>query len=184
MLTPFIFAAATAILPPPELTQYEVQGFRSMVFIDINAPREEVWDAATGDVSPWWDHSFALEPAELHIEAEFGGRFYERLEAGSSDGALHATVIYVDAPQSLRLHGPLGLSGRSVDLVSSWTLTELTDTSTRFTVELSMHGEIDEDLARTVRQVWQHFIGTRLKPYVEAGCHLEPDAACIAWEEG
>ncbi len=178
-----ILAGAAALLPPPEVQSFEVQGFRSVVFTDIAAPRDVVWEVATGDVSPWWDHSFALEPAELVIEPVFGGRFYERLEEGSDDGALHARVIYVDAPQSLRLHGPLGLSGRSIDLVSSWRLTELTPDRTQFSVELSMHGEVDEELARTVRAVWIHFIETRLKTYIEADCHLEPDEVCEAFEE-
>ncbi|MBR9826466.1 MAG: SRPBCC domain-containing protein [Alphaproteobacteria bacterium] len=178
-----VLMVAAALLPPPLVQSYDVQGFRSNVFVDIEAPRDVVWDVATGDVSAWWDHSFALEPAELVIEPVFGGRFYERLEDGQEDGALHARIIYVDAPQSLRLHGPLGLSGRSIDLVSSWTLTEIQPGLTRFTVDLSMHGEIDEELAHTVRSVWVHFIEARLKPFIEGGCHLTPEAPCEAFEE-
>ena len=41
--------------------------------------------------------------------------------------------------------------------------------------------EIDAELAGIVRNVWQHFIGARLKPYVEAGCHLAPEAPCSAF---
>ncbi len=183
MLALITIAAATALLPPPLVQSYEVQGFRSNLFVDIDAPRDVVWDVATGDISPWWDHSFALVPAELVIEPVFGGRFYERVEDGSDDGALHATVIYVDAPEQLRLHGPLGLSGRSIDLVSSWRLVELSPDATRFTVELSMHGEIDEELALTVRNVWVHFIEARLKTYIEGGCHLDPAAPCAAFDQ-
>jgi len=167
----------------PVVEPFEVQGFRAQVVVEIAAPREVVWQTATGDISPWWDHSFALDPAELVIEPEFGGRFYERLREGSDDGALHATVIYVDAPGHLRLHGPLGLSGRSLDLVASWTLEEAGADSTTFTVDLSMHGEVDAELAGIVRSVWVHFIQDRLKPYMEAGCHLTPDVPCAAFED-
>ncbi|MEQ8435571.1 MAG: SRPBCC domain-containing protein [Oceanicaulis sp.] len=159
------------------------QGFRSQLVVEIAAPRAQVFEAATGDVSPWWDHSFSLQPAELVIEPVFGGRFYERLEDGAQDGALHARVIYVDAPSQLRLHGPLGLSGRALDLVSSWSLEEVQDgAATRFTVDLAMAGEVDAELAQVVTSVWTHFIEGRLKPYVEADCHLEPDAPCAAFE--
>ncbi|MEO1037930.1 MAG: SRPBCC domain-containing protein [Pseudomonadota bacterium] len=160
---------------------YEVQGFRASVVVNIAAEPQVVFEAATGDITGWWDHSFALQPAELVIEPRFGGRFYERSSDGLDDGALHATVIYVDAPNALRLHGPLGLSGRAVDMVSSWTL-EPRDGGTRFTVDLSINGEVDAQLAGVVRSVWVHFIEGRLKPYVEAGCHLAPDRSCPAFQ--
>lgn len=180
MLT--LFAAAALMIAQDELTAYEPAGFRTAFTVEIAAPVETVFDVATGDVSPWWDHSFMLEPAELVIEPEFGGRFYERFEAGAPDGALHARVIYVDRPHNLRLHGPLGLSGRAVDLVTSWTLTEDAAGQTEFQVEFSIQGEVDEALAGVVREVWIHFIQDRLKPYVEGECYLTPEAPCPAFE--
>ena len=115
------------------------------------------------------------------IEPRFGGRFYERLEADSDDGALHATIIYVDAPTRLTMNGPLGLSGRAIDLVTAWTLADA-EGGTRFTVDLAMAGEIDSELAGVVAGVWDHFIRERLKVYVEAGCHQQPDEACAAFD--
>jgi len=174
--------AALALQTAPEIAAFEPQGFRTQIEVDIAAPRGEVFDAATGDVSPWWDHTFWPGPAELVIEPEFGGRFYERFRAGEGSGALHARVIFVNAPESLRLHGPLGLSGRAVDHVATWTLAETEDgAATRFTVDLAMTGEIDAELAGVVRGVWVHFIEARLKTYVEAGCHRTPEAPCAAF---
>lgn len=167
----------------PVVSAYDVQGFRSQFVVDIDAPRQEVWDAATGDISGWWDHRHTPDPAEYIIEAEFGGRFYERFEEGKEDGAIHAEIPYVKAPERLIMNGPLGLIGRSYDLVATWSLEETQDgASTRFTVDLSMHGEIDENLAGIVHGVWVHFIDERLKVYVEAGCHLVPDEPCEAFE--
>lgn len=173
--------AAAAETPP---AAFELQGFRSQIVVEIAAPRETVWQAATGDVTGWWDHSFALDPAAMVIEAEAGGRFYEYLEEGSNDGALHARVIYADAPERLRLDGPLGLSGRAVQIVTTWTLAEAQDgAATAFTVDLAMAGEIDAQLAGAVHGVWTHFIAGRLKPYVEAGCHDAPHEPCAAFAD-
>lgn len=38
------------------------QGFRSQITVEIAAPVETVFETATGDVSPWWDHSFSSNP--------------------------------------------------------------------------------------------------------------------------
>ena len=174
--------AAPAVAPAgPE--PFEPQGFRDSRSFEINAPRDEVFAAATGDVSPWWDHRFTPDPAELVIEPVFGGRFYERFTDGADDGALHATVIYVDAPEALRLDGPFGLSGRAVTKLVSWRLEEAGDgAATVFHVDIALSGEVDAALAGVVSDVWRHFIGARLTPYVEAGCHREPDVRCGAWD--
>ncbi|WP_417469692.1 SRPBCC family protein [Maricaulis sp.] len=171
---------------PAGVEAFEPQGFTASFSVEIAAPRETVFDAATGDITGWWDHSFALDPAVLAIEPVAGGRFYEQLRPDSEDGALHARVIYVDAPAALRLHGPLGLSGRAVDLVASWTLEPVAGDdgeATQFRVDLAMSGQIDAELAGIVLATWQHFIAGRLKPWVEAGCHLAPQAPCPAWDE-
>ncbi len=180
-----LFIAALLVQDPaaaPVVTEFEVRGYRSTQTIEIAAPREAVWDAATGDVSMWWDHTFKADRVELVIEPEFGGRFYERFRDGEDSGALHADIIYVDAPSVLRMNGPLGLQGRSYDLVITWTLEERDADNTAFTVDLSMHGEIDAGLAGIVHGVWTHFIGTRLKTYMESGCYLEPETPCAAFE--
>ena len=169
---------------PALLEPFEVQGFNTTITVEIDAPRDVVFEAATGDVTGWWDHSFWPDPAEMVIEPQIGGRFYERFETGSDNGTLHARVIFVRAPEQLRLHGPLGLSGRAVDLVTSWTLTEgETPDTTLVRIDLAMMGDIDAELADVVRSVWVHFIEARLKTYVEAGCHLEPEQACAAFAD-
>ena len=183
MLIAALLTAGALALQEGGVEAFQPQGFSTTFSVEIAAPPETVFDAATGDITGWWDHSFALDPAELVIEPRLGGRFYERLREGSEDGALHATVIYVDAPTALRLHGPLGLSGRSIDLVASWQLSPVGDDATEFQVQLNMTGQLDADTAQLVLATWQHFIIGRLKPYVEAGCYLAPEARCAAWDE-
>lgn len=175
-------AFVAAVQDAQGVDEFQPQGFRTQIAVEIDAPVADVFDAATGDITGWWDHSFWQDPAEMVIEPEFGGRFYERFEADSDNGALHARVIFVRAPHELRLHGPLGLSGRAVDMVTSWTLTETQDGhGTQFAIALHLSGEIDAELAGVVRSVWVHFIEGRLKPYVEAGCHRTPETPCAAF---
>ena len=187
-MTAFLTALFTLFLvqdAPAEdnpLRSFEPQGFVTDFTIAIEAPVEIVFDAATGDVTPWWDHSFWPDPAEMVIEPVLGGRFYERFETGSDNGVLHARVIFVNAPNTLRLHGPLGLSGRAFDMVTTWTLAESETGGTDFTVEIHMAGEIDAEMAGIVRNVWIHFIDERLRVWIEAGCHETPDAPCAAFE--
>ncbi|MAK63213.1 MAG: hypothetical protein CMF75_00480, partial [Maricaulis sp.] len=65
-----------------------------------------------------------------------------------------------------------------------WTLTEgETPGTTRFRIDLAMMGDIDAELAGIVRSVWVHFIEARLKTYVEAGCHEQPDLPCPAFAD-
>ena len=182
-----IFLAALALQsaePAPDIAAFDVNGFRTRIEVSIAAPREEVFAAATGDVSPWWDDTFWPErPAELVIEPIFGGVFYERFEEGSDNGVIHAEITGVMAPQMLRMDGPLGLAGRGYQLVTTWTLEEAeAGAATQFAVDLAMIGEVDADLAAIVRSVWVHFIEARLKVYVEAGCHQTPQAPCPALE--
>ena len=65
-----------AVQEPAEVRAFEPQGFVTSVTVEIAAPVAEVFDAATGDVTGWWDHSFSENPAEMVIEPRFGGRFY------------------------------------------------------------------------------------------------------------
>ncbi len=176
-------AIALQTAQPSDLQPFEVQGFRTQIIVAIDAPRETVFDVATGDISRWWDHTFYPDPAELVIEPVLGGRFYERFEAGKDDGVIHADVISVYRPQMLRLDGPLGLSGRAFEMVTTWTLGEdEAGEQTRFTVDIAMMGEMDAELGEIVRSVWVHFIEGRLKLYIEADCHTEPEQPCSALE--
>jgi uncharacterized protein YndB with AHSA1/START domain len=142
-------------------------GFRIEQELILPASPNEVFDAATGDISAWWDHSFSGHPKKLYIEARPGGGFYEIFD-DAGNGALHATVIYADRGKRLRFTGPLGFSGRAIDVVTSYDLTA-EGTGTKFHLTVTATGDVDEQLAAVVDGVWHHFLDERLKGYITSG---------------
>jgi hypothetical protein len=132
---------------------------------------ETIYDAISGDISEWWDHSFASSPYRFYIEAKPGGGFYELFD-DNGNGVLHATVIVANRGKMLRFEGPLGLSGRAVKMVHTYTFDRIGRDSTLLKLSVHISGEIDENLAATVEQVWYHFLFEQFKPYVEEGNYL------------
>jgi uncharacterized protein YndB with AHSA1/START domain/ketosteroid isomerase-like protein len=157
-------------------TQAEVKllaygGYSVELEVVLPAAPDTVFDAATGDITGWWDHSFSEHPKKLYIEAKPGGGFYEIFdEAGN--GVLHATVIYADRGKMLRFSGPLGFSGNALDSVVTYQF-KPEGTGTRMHVSCNLVGQISSDEAQTVDQVWHHFIAERLKAYIESGAYLK-----------
>lgn len=129
---------------------------------------ETIYDALTGDISGWWDHTMSAAPRRLSIDARPGGLFEEIFD-DAGNGARHAVVIYAERGRRLRFDGPLGLSGHAVQFVTTYDLEPVNPDSTRLTVSCHAAGEIAEGLPEIVDGVWRHFIVERFKPYIEAG---------------
>ena len=125
-----------------------------------------VYDAITGDISGWWDHSFSQKPYRLYIEAKPGGGFYEIFNR-QGEGVKHATVTYAERGKVLRFEGPLGLAGRALSAVTTYRFAPAGGDSTKLSLAVHMAGEIDPETARQVEGVWRHFLIERFKPYVE-----------------
>jgi len=125
-----------------------------------------VYDHLTGDISDWWDHSFAENPEKLFIEARPGGGFYEIFDK-QGNGALHATVIFADRGKMLRMEGPLGLSGQALTLVCTYTLSASGNDSTLLKLNVNGAGEFTEETPDLVKQVWEHFLWEQFKPHIE-----------------
>ncbi len=149
-----------------EVRELKVGGFAFERELVVPGAPEKVYDAMTGDVSGWWDHTFSASPERLVLEAKPGGGFYEAFAPGQ--GAWHATVIYADRGRVLRFDGPLGLSGKALQMVHTFHFEPVGD-STRITLEVRAVGELEEGWAEAVENVWRHFLVERFKPYVEAG---------------
>jgi hypothetical protein len=134
---------------------------------------ESIYDALTGDISGWWDHTFSDNPYALYIEPRPGGGFYEIFDE-EGNGAKHATVIYADRGKLLRFAGPLGFSNSAINLVCSYELEPwVQGDSTRLKLTVSASGVLREGWSEAVDQVWHHFLFEQLKPYIESGQHLK-----------
>lgn len=132
---------------------------------------ETIYDAITGDIGDWWDHSFSQSPKRFYLEAKPGGGFWEIFD-DSGDGVLHATVIYAQRGKILRFDGPLGLSGKAVHMIHTFAFSHAGTDSTRLKLTVRAAGEMEPGWPATVDQVWWHFLVERFKPYIESGRHL------------
>ena len=146
--------------------KYDVFSFEKEV--TLPGTPEVIYDAITGDISGWWDHSFSEHPYKLFIETKPGGGFWEYFD-DKGNGAKHATVTYADRGKLLRFEGPLGLSGKAIMLVCTYNFEPAGEDSTKFKLEVHGSGEIEEGIPAIVERVWEHFIFERFKPYIEAG---------------
>jgi hypothetical protein len=127
--------------------KYDVFSFEQQ--LTLPGTTTQIYDAITGDISGWWDHSFSEKPFKLYIDAIPGGGFYEIFNAGG-DGVKHATVIYSDRGKMLRFDGPLGMSGKALQMVTTYEFIAAGSDST--TLKLSVHaaGEVTDGLPAIV----------------------------------
>jgi len=93
----------------------------------------QIYDACTGEVSDWWDHSFSEKPFSIYLDARVGGPFFETFDT-LGNGALYATVTYADRGRVLRFEGPMGLSGQAILFVHTYTFQASGADSTRMTL--------------------------------------------------
>lgn len=128
---------------------------------------DAVYDAFTGEISLWWDHTFSGDPASLSLDPRPGGGFVEQFD-DAGNGALHATVIHAHRGRQLRMTGPLGLSGIPVDMVHTLDFEGTGDGQTRVRLHLHAMGPFTDELENAVRGVWHHFLVEQFKAYMEA----------------
>ncbi len=171
----FALGAATMSLYQAESNPEPKPECRVFAFqqqVTLPGKPEIIYDAITGDISGWWDHSFSDKPAKFYIEPKPGGGFYEIFDA-SGDGVLHATVTFAQRGKLLRFEGPLGLTGTAFSGVYSYNFAPVGTDSTRLVLDVHGAGEVAEGIPAIVESVWRHFLVERFKPYVEAGKHLK-----------
>lgn len=132
----------------------------------VPAPPAEAWDLFTGDVSAWWDHTFSGKPLRLVIDRKPGGGFWEIFdEAGH--GVKHAEILWAEPGKVLKMRGPLGFSGKAVDLVHTFVFSAEGE-GTKVSLTLNALGQLgDEDVA-ALDQVWDHFLIARYAAHVSA----------------
>jgi len=143
----------------------ENQPFQFSFTDTIRASSTAIYDTLTGNILPWWDHTFSNTPQKLFIEPFPGGGFYEIFDK-AGNGVKHATVIAANRGKSLRLEGPLGLAGNALVLISTIELTPINENLTQIKIIVHGSGEVRSDWPQVIKKVWQHFISERLKPYI------------------
>lgn len=168
MLQAAILVAMPFSVGRAELTPLTLSGFSVTHELTLPGTPDSVFDAFTGDIRKWWDHSFSAQPRALYIEPKPGGGFYEIFD-DSGNGALHATVITANRGKLLRMDGPLGLAGEAISMVQTLEFSARGSDSTHIQLTVNVAGNIKEGLDVAVDGVWNHFLIERFKPYVESG---------------
>jgi uncharacterized protein YndB with AHSA1/START domain len=171
-LVVILIALAAMAIPSSaagETKELKTGGFQVQQELVLAASPETVYDAMTGDISGWWDHSFSPHPKRLFIEAKPGGGFWEIFD-DAGNGVLHATVIYADRGKALRFTGPLGFSGQAVTFVTSFDFAP-DPAGTKLRLTCNVVGQIEEGEDKIVDSVWHHFLVERLKPYIASGAY-------------
>ena len=168
----FIIVMFYALKPlAADVTELTYGCFRIEYELTLPGSPPLIYDAITGDISGWWDHSFSESPLHFYLEAKPGGGFYEIFDE-EGNGVLHATVIAADRGKLLRFDGPLGLSGRAIKMVHTYQFIPNGSDSTLLKLTVNISGEIEEKLATTVDQVWKHFLFEQFKPYILENKHV------------
>jgi len=153
-----------------EMSQSEKTITTTTVFIEIKIKVEKlrVWKALTQEISNWWKKDFNNNSKTINfvLESKLGGLMYE--DAGKNEGLVWASVIALDAPNSLQLkghlspeHGGPAISFTKIELISEAahsTILKLSDT-----IFGSISGELQTDLSIG----WKTIFEQGLKPYLE-----------------
>jgi uncharacterized protein YndB with AHSA1/START domain len=150
-------------------TEFPLRGVTIEKEIVVSASPEEAWNAFTGDISGWWDHHFSEKPAKLVIDRVPGGGFWEIFD-DAGHGVKHAEVIFADPGNVLKMRGPLGFSGKAVDLVHTFTFAA-DPAGTKVHLTLHAAGQVDDEAVAALEAVWDHFLVARYKAHVDAGKH-------------
>ena len=167
----FLAGAAFAAGAATGSTSFEPTGFVLEVATEVPVPPAEAFDAFTGDVSGWWDHHFAPEPAALVIEPRVGGTFHE-LFGEEGEGVIHGEITWCQRGERLVIRGPFGFHGMALDLVHTISF-EATEGGTRVAVSIHANGEAEPEHPAVIERVWNHFLVEQYRAWVEAGRHRE-----------
>jgi len=142
-----------------------VNSFQIDQEIKIKASADKVFAHLTGDVSPWWDHSFSEKPKAIVLEPKVGGRFFE--DFGNGNGVIYCTVMHIVKNKKLVLQGAMGMAGAVFGNISF----DLDEQDGATVLKLSHHafGEVTEDHKKNYAGGWQALLGARLKGLIETG---------------
>jgi len=148
--------------------------------IAIDAPRENVWQALTANISDWWPAHFYVgqEPRGIVLEDCVGGRIYE--DWGDGGGSLWATVLVFDRGSTLEWAGDM--SPDFAGPARSMTRFKLREEDGSTVVEFrdSAYGRLADMAVEGMPHGWSLLLDGCLKPYLEEGKHPDRPTSVVA----
>lgn len=168
---PLVVILMITQLAPAENHELKTGGFSIKHQLTLPGTPEVIYDAITGDISGWWDHSVSEKPLKFYIDPKPGGGFFEIFDE-SGDGVKHATVILANRGKLLRFEGPLGLTGNAIQMVHTYEFEPVGSDSTMIKLTVNASGQIKEGWPELVDKAWHHFLFEQFKPYIEAEKHM------------
>jgi len=151
----------------------DLNSFRSVQIeteVFVKAPAQRCFDALTKNYNDWFPFRFK-KGSTVYSDAHLGGMNGERFPDGG--GAVHATVLYVDAPYALTYGGP-GAMLDGCSIFSSYKLAEQGDGTL---VQRRMHlwGDVPEELEKSLRDGTRYMFENSYRQYVESGVLFAED---------
>jgi len=139
--------------------------------VRIKASPETCFHALTRHYNDWFPHRYKPD-SEVYCDATVGGTSGERFATGG--GAIHATVVYADAPGKLILSG-LGamLDGCSVYAVHSF---EADGDVTVYKRRMDLWGVVSPEVEQGLRQGSQFLIEKCMVEFIEQGIKYSAEA--------
>lgn len=136
--------------------------------VDIQAPRQRVFQALVEETSAWWGSPYLRDEAAAQamiIEPRLGGRMYEVW--GEHEGAEWARVTAFRLHELLELEGRMALAGAVTGVVSFRLETRGEATRLHFTHHAL--GEMSPQVEQNYLKGWRDLLMLRLAAYVEKG---------------
>lgn len=136
--------------------------------IEINAPRDKVFDAITRNLNSWWPKELHIfgEGSKMSFDPKPGGNMVETSEDGG--GIVWGTVLTIIPPQSMQAVGhvlpPWG--GPCVSYVD-YSLEEKDDGTTLLKFTDYLVGEFSDKMLSSLDGGWKLAFEQNLKPFCE-----------------
>ncbi len=167
LLTTAIAFAAPEAAPDTSFKTAPNVSFKASFEFTVPTTPDSAFDAMTGEIGMWWDHSFSEHPYALYIEPKPGGGFYEMFDS-LGNGAKHASVILSNRGKQLTLDGPFGLSGLAITMVASFRFSPVVD-GTKIKVTVNNTGQLEPGKEEVIVTVWRHFMIEQYQPFIQSG---------------
>jgi DNA-binding transcriptional ArsR family regulator/uncharacterized protein YndB with AHSA1/START domain len=147
-----------------QLDQREYRHVQIELELQINAPRQKVFDALTIEYGNWWPHRYKPD-STCYCEPFAGGKLGERFANGG--GAIYGEVVYLDAPNLLITAGASSLN-KGFQGYSREELIEK-DGGTLLKRSMQLWGTVPEEMERMFREGSRQLMEKALKGYLEQG---------------